>query len=183
MRQSFKYMKISVGGIHGEDVTTHWLPLELDLGNWRLLTSSSLWSICFTYYSCTSSHSSVQPSESRVLRPFELYTWLNPAKANIHTFKTDGWVQRSTHFADAQSKPHMWVPWLVKTATYQSGVFYFFLWFLLALLHVWGASSNFTCGTPNVVNLQSHLLIEIFSLFCFVLFFSLMLQVVSFQYI
>lgn len=88
IRPSFKYMKISVGGGHGEDVTTHWLPLELDLGSWRLLTSSSLWSVCFTYYSCTNCLSSTQPWESRVLRPFELYTWLNPAKTNIYTFKT-----------------------------------------------------------------------------------------------
>lgn len=45
----------------------------------------------------------------------------------------------------------MYVPLLVRTSTYQSGVVYLFVWSLFAL-SVWGLVLNLAQGTPMVAH-------------------------------
>ena len=77
-----------------------------------------------------------------VLRTPTLYTWLNPVKATLQTFKI-WWVGMRIHLAAVQRRLICKFPLLIKTATYQPGVACLFLWFL-SVFWVLGPVSDYS---------------------------------------
>lgn len=98
------------------------LTCELDPANWRPLMLPPPSLECIIPLSPQwEPFARRQPWESKVvLRPSRLAMGLNPVKVSMYVLRFWREMQRMPRLAAAQDNPRMWVPLLVKTATFSS---------------------------------------------------------------